>query len=172
MAKLSERQQRLLDTVKETRSQIEGPLRTLADDYEYAEFRAKAPVRDAIEEAEKGGVPIKRITEEGMGFTYPAKLRAWVQAPESVVRRLMQGTFSAPLNVGFEEVVASVTAVSRDDSTGRFSVMLDGVQHTVDSYGPPSEPWSEPNSAIPQSVYDLIKKEFPQWELIEDEEED
>lgn len=171
MAKLNEKQQRLLNTVRETHEQIMPSLRKLQEDYEYAVFRAQAPVIDAIRTAEVEGVPFKRITEEGMGFTYPMKLRQWIQPPESVVRRLMSTDVAVATSEVFENTVAEVRAVSRDSHTGEFTVTYQGNVFTVPSIGPDNEPWSSADPHTPQGVYDLIKQEYPTWELMEDDED-
>lgn len=167
MANLNEKQKRLLENVRETYEQIRPQLTRLEEDYLFADFRAKAPVRDAIAAAEEAGVPLKRITEEGMGFTYPAKLRAWMQAPDAVVRRLMSGNVVEAASAAFEEVVDTIRTVTRDNTTGVFTVVYLGEEYNVPSFGPTDESWSTADPSVPQGVYDLIQSEYPTWVLLE-----
>ena len=172
MAKLNDKQARLLASVRETRAQVDESLAKLEDDYIYADFRAKSPVRDAVQAALDAGVPYKRIAEEGMGFTYPAKLRAFLQAPDAVVRRLMDANPVVQAVETFEDTVEQVKSVTRDGGTGEITVVYKGLTYTVPSFGPAGEFWSSAVAEVPQAVYDLIQAEFPQWELLEEEEED
>lgn len=180
MAKLDEKQQRLLLAVSETMAQVKPTLDTLSSDYLYADYRAKAPVRDAINAAQEAGVPFIRITEDGMDFSYPGKLREWMSAPDEVVQRLISGgpdmlTPSAPAPAAvaakFDDAVEAVKTVTHDSASGVFTVNYFGRQFEVPSLGGSAMPWSSADPAIPQGVYDLIKKSFPMWELLEDEED-
>lgn len=171
MANLNERQQRLLDAVRETNEQVAPVLQELEDDYQFALYQAKAPVREAILAAEDAGVPFSRIMKDGVGFTYPGKLRAWIQAPEAVVKRIMGSKLGAEPTTEFDTTVRKVGAVVRDPSTGEFSVSYLGDTYKVPSYGPAQECWSSADPEVPQGAYDLIQREYPSWVLLEDEED-
>ena len=171
MANLTEKQQRLLDAVRETYQQVAPALARLEEDYIHAEYRAKAPVRDAIQAAEEAGVPFKRITHEAIGFSYPGKLRDWIRTPEAVIQKILAGEAPLPKSTEFEDVVESVKTVVRNPSTGEFTVNHLGTTYSVMSFGPNQECWSSADPAIPQGVYDLIQEEFPTWVLLEDEED-
>lgn len=171
MANLTEKQQRLLDAVRETYEQVAPALARLEEDYIHAEYRAKAPVRDAIQAAEEAGVPFKRITHEAIGFSYPGKLRDWIRTPEAVIQKIMAGEAPLPKSTEFEDAVESVKSVVRNPSTGEFTVSYLGNSYTVLSYGTAQECWSSPEAGVPQGVYEMIQEEFPTWILLEDEED-
>ena len=169
MAKLNERQARLLEAVKETYGQVKPSLEKLEFDYQSAEYRAKTPVRDAINAAVEAGVPYRRIAQEAMGFGYPQKLQLWLSAPDSLVQALMGG--AVPVTE-FDSTVEEVKAVTREPTTGEFTVNYMEKTYKVPSYGPMNDCWTPADPSIPQGVYDVIQREFPQWTLLEDEEED
>lgn len=169
MVALNDKQQRLLNNVKETLESIQPTLDKLEEDFQYAHFRAKAPVIDAIRAAEVGGVPFKQVVE--LGFKYPAKLQKWLQPPDAVVRRMLSTDVAVATNEVFEETVAQVRAVTRDSFSGEFKVHYQGNVFTVPSTGQDMAPWSVADNLTPQGVYELIKQEFPAWELLEDDEE-
>lgn len=169
MTKLNDRQERLLQNVAQTRDQVQPNLDRLQEEYELADYRAKSPVRDAIETAQEEGVPFRRI-QEVMGFSYPEKLKNWMRLPDSATKRLLAGDVPAQASKTFVEVIDSVKTVVRDSHSGVFTVHYNGHPYQVASSGPNEEAWSSADPAIPQGVYDLIKKEFPTWELLEEDD--
>lgn len=170
MTRLNERQTRLLATVRETNEQIQPTLDKLNLEYEIASYKAKAPVREAIEAAIEDGVPFSRVMREGMGFTYPGKLKEWMQMPESMAKHIMNQDLVEATATEFDSTVADAAVVTRDDTTGVFSVVYRGEKHEVKSYGSDGDFWSSADASIPQAVYDLIREEFPSWVLLEDED--
>lgn len=170
MAKLNDRQQRLLDAVGETLRAVEPSLKRLRDDYDIADYRGKAPVRAAIEAATSAGVPFNRITKDGMGFTYPGKLRDWLEVPDALVNRMNGDDPVAVATEKFQDTVEKVTSVTRDNGTGDIVVTYLGDTYRVKSFGDIGGFWSGAEPTIPEAVYKLIGEEYPQWELVEDGE--
>lgn len=173
MTRLNDRQARLLASVREIRDQIQPTLDVLEFEYESAVYRAKGPVRDAINAALDEGVPYSRVTNEGMGFSYPGKLRDWLRPAESVVDRMFAQEQVVPVAAEkFEDAVDQVQTVTKDDKTNDFVVVYRGATYRVPSYGTGDSTWSSAQPSIPQGVYDMIQESYPQWVLLEDEDDE
>lgn len=176
MANLNEKQERLLANVGRVLEQVTPNLNRLREDFDAADYRAKAPVRDAISAALEADVPFSRIVKDGMGFSYPAKLKDWLRPPGGLFAGApvpaAEPVSTRQTAEQFSDAVDAVKTVTRDADTGEIKVHYLGMEYVVKSLGTSKEFWSSADPAIPQGVYDLIQREFPAWELLEDEEDD
>ena len=73
MTKLNDIQERSLQGAVDTFNSILPVLQKMEEDYEYAIYRAKKPLRDVVDEALANGVPLKRLAEdaEAQGLAAP-----------------------------------------------------------------------------------------------------
>ena len=79
MTKLNDTQERVLQAVKATFADTLPVLQKMEEDYEYAVYRAKKPLREAVEDALENGVPLKRLALDAAGFKYPQELKLWLE---------------------------------------------------------------------------------------------
>lgn len=82
MTNLSEEQDALLTAVALTRGRVEDRLEELENEYAVKRYDAEAPLRQAILEADLGGVPRRRIHLQGLDTKDAAVLKRYLpQAP-------------------------------------------------------------------------------------------
>lgn len=171
MTNLNDHQEKLLRVVKETFDDVMPVLDKMKAEYEYAEYRAKKPLQEAVEQAIAGGVPMSRITKEGTNFTYPQKLTNWLATPQSVTDRLEGGDVALQATDTLEDGVSDIETVTRDPRTGAFKVWQGTRPYEVKAFGPDDAAWAEREENIPQVVYDLISDKYPDFVLLEPEDE-
>ena len=172
MTNLNDVQEQLLDAVKVAYADVIPVLKKMQDDYEYAVYRAKKPIRDAVSAAQDGRVPMARIVEDATDLRYAQKLKAWLQPSDSVVERVMEGG-DVQLQAAeiYTEDIESIETVSRHPSTGVFTVAYKGDDYEVSAMGPDSEPWASRVESVPQGVYDLIQSRYPGFVILEDDDD-
>lgn len=172
MTNLNEVQERLLASVAEVNAQIKPDLDRITEAYELAIYRAKTPVRDAVQAAREGKVPMNRILRDGMGMSYPGQYRQWNEPPAALVQ-VTATPAAAPTVVvenDFAEAALGVNTVVRNSANGIITVNYAGQEYQIASMGSAEDIWSSADPAVPQVVYDLIQERFPAWELLEDED--
>lgn len=172
MTILNENQEQMLVSVRTTYDDVLPVLMQMRDEYEYAVYLAKKPIRDVVEAAQEAGVPMARIVADGTDMQYAQKLKNWLQPTESVINRIMGG--DAPISAvdTYSAVMESIETVTRNPSDGKFNVTYNGQEYTVPALGPDSEPWATEDAALPRGVYDLITERYPGFVVIGDEDED
>lgn len=170
MTILNEHQQQLLEAVKTTYADVVPVLKKMEEDYEYAVYRAKKPIRDAVDAALEGKVPLSRIVSEATDFTYPQKLRTWLRPSDELTDRLIENDVPQQAVDMYAEDIESIRTVSRDPSTGEFSVVYQGQDFKVAAMGPDEEPWASADPDIPQGVYELIASKYPGFVVLDDED--
>lgn len=173
MTKLNDAQEQLLQAVKVAYDDVAPVLAKMEEDYEFAVYRAKKAVRDAVAAAQDGRVPMARITQEGTDLRYAQKLKAWLQPAESVVERVMDGG-DVQLQAAeiYTEDIESIESVTRHPSTGVFAVSYKGGDYSVAAMGPDTEPWAPRDWSIPNGVYELIEARYPGFVVLDDDDEE
>lgn len=171
MTILNEQQEQLLETVKTTYDDVVPVLKRMEEDYEYAVYRAKKPIRDAVDAALDGKVPMSRIVSEATDFNYPQKMRTWLRPSDELMDRLIENDVPQQAVDTYAEDIESIRTVSRDPSNGEFSVLYQGHDYKVAAMGPDEEPWASLEPGIPQGVYDLIQSKYPGFVALDDEED-
>ena len=173
MTNLNDVQEQLLDAVKVAYADVIPVLKKMQDDYEYAVYRAKKPIRDAVAAAQEGRGPMARIVEDATDLRYSQKLKAWLQPPESVVERVMEGG-DVQLQAAeiYTEDIESIESVSRHPATGVFTVAYKGNDYEVSAMGPDSEPWAALDPSVPHGVYELIQLRYPGFVTLDDDDDD
>lgn len=171
MTILNEKQEQLLETVKTTYADVVPVLKKMEEDYEYAVYRAKKPIRDAVDAALEGKVPMSRIVSEATDFTYPQKLRTWLRPSDELTNRLIENDVPQQAAEAYTEDIESIRTVSRDPSTGEFSVTYQGHDFKVAAMGPDEEPWASKEPDIPVGVYELIESKYPGFVVLEEEDD-
>ncbi len=169
MTKLNDTQERVLQAVKATFADTRPVLQKMEEDYEYAVYRAKKPLREAVEDALENGVPLKRLALEAAGFKYPQKLKLWLEPSEELLARL-SGDVVLQTSDQFADDVESIKTVVRNPKTGEFEVTYKGEFFSVSALGPDAEPWSSRDTTVPQGVYDLITDEYPAYVVLEEDD--
>lgn len=173
MTKLNDVQQQLLDGVRTAFDDVAPVLKKMRDDYEYAVYRAKKPVRDAVVAAQEGTVPMARIVGDATDLRYAQKLKAWLQPAESVIDRVMEGgDAQLAATEAYAEDIEAIESVTRHPSTGKFTVAYKGSEYTVSAMGPDEESWAAVEEGIPPGVYDLISERYPGFVVLDDEDEE
>lgn len=173
MTRLNDTQEQLLASVKIAYEDVTPVLKQMRDDYEYAVYRAKKAIRDAVVAAQEGGVPMSRIVTEATDLKYGQKLKAWLQPDESVIDRVMAGG-DARLAASdtYEEELESIETVTRHPSTGKFNVTYKGNSYVVSAMGPDEDCWGAPEEGVPMGAYELITDRFPGFVLLEDDDDE
>ena len=169
MTKLNDTQERVLQSVKAAFADTLPVLQKMEEDYEYAVYRAKKPLREAVEDALENGVPLKRLSLEAAGFKYPQKLKLWLEPSEELLARL-NSDVTLQTSDQFADDVESIKTVVRNPKTGEFEVTYKGEFFSVSALGPDSEPWSSRDTTVPQGVYDLITEEYPAYVVLEEDD--
>ena len=170
MTNLDDAQQALLDEVGKAYEAVKPALKKMRTDYEYAAHQAKNLVREAVEAAVGGGVPMSRITTEGTDFKYPQKFKAWLQPHEMVIEAMMDNTQIIDTTV-YADDIKSISLVTRDPSTGVFSVDFNGETFHVHALGSDREPWTTLDENIPEEVYAMISEDYPKFIVLEDDDD-
>lgn len=159
MTKLNDTQAHLLEMVKDSYQAVLPVLDQLEAEYQYAVYRAKKAVQDAVSEALEAGVPMTQLSKEAAGFTYAQKLEKWLDPHPSVRDRLDSDlTFSTADT--YKDSLDQIEAVTRDAQTGKILVTYMGDQYTINAFGPDEAPWAERVDSVPLGVYDLIREKF------------
>lgn len=171
MTILNEQQEQLLEVVKTTYADVVPVLNKMEEDYEYAVYRAKKPIRDAVDLALEGKVPLSRIVSDATDFKYPQKMRNWLRPSDNLLDRLVDTDVTQQAVEAYTEDIESIRTVSRDPSTGEFLVVYQGRDYTVSAMGSDVEPWATVEPDIPQGVYDLITSKYPGFVALEDDDE-
>lgn len=173
MTKLNDTQEHLLRAVESAYQDVAPVLAKMEEDYEFAVYRAKKAVRDAVAAAQEGRVPMARITQDGTDLRYAQKLKAWLQPAESVVERVMEGG-DVQLQAAeiYADDIESIESVTRHPGTGVFAVSYKGGDYSVAAMGPDAEPWAPRDMSIPEGVYLLIGERYPGFVVLDDDEED
>lgn len=171
MTKLNDTQERILQGVKDTFADILPVLQKMEEDYEYAVYRAKKPLRESVDDALANGVPLKRIAEDAAGFAYPQKLKLWLRPSDALMERLAGGDVVLQTADTFTEDIESIESVTRDPKTGVFHVTHRGGEYKVPALGPDEEPWSSREQSVPQAVYDLIAAKYPSYVVLDEEDD-
>lgn len=172
MTILNEAQEQLLASVKTAYDDVTPVLKEMRDEYEFAVYRAKKAIRDAVVAAQDAGVPMSRIVAEATDMKYGQRLKAWLQPAECVVDRVMAGGAVLENTETYAEELNSIETVTRHPSTGKFKVTYDGSDYEVSAMGPDADCWGAQEPGVPEEVYELIKNRFPGFVLLEDDEED
>lgn len=171
MTILNDTQEQLLTAVRNAYDDVTPILRNMHEDYEVSVYRAKKPIRDAVESATTGGVPLSRIVSEATDLKYPQRLKAWLRPSDVVVDRLITGDVQMEATDTYAEEINKIETVSRDPSNGKFTVVYLGSEYTVAALGPDSEPWATEDENIPKGVYTLIEKRYPGFAVIGDDDD-
>lgn len=171
MTNLTKAQESLLEGVRKTYEDVTPILTRLQEEYEYADYRAKRPLRDAIDVAREAGVPMSRIVKEATEFTYPQALTRWLEPAPSVQDRLSAPKTEEPQpeTETFAEELEDIRTVVRDGSTGIFKVNYKGFDYEVRAIGPDEEPWTTREEDVPSGVYELIESEYPGFVVLEED---
>lgn len=171
MTNLNDRQEQLLETVRTTYDDVLPVLKRMQEDFEYATYRAKKPIRDAVDAALEGKVPMARIVNDATDLGYAQKLKVWLRPSDDLVKRLTEDT-DVPIQATetYAEDIESIETVSRNPNNGEFRVMYGGEVYTVAAMGPDEEPWASTDGAVPQGAYDLISKKYPGFVVLEDDD--
>jgi len=82
---LSEEQDKLLANVVTTKERVDARLVELESEYAIKRYDAEAPLRQAIIDADTGGVPRRQIHIKGLGTTDAAVLRNYLPKAAAVV---------------------------------------------------------------------------------------
>lgn len=160
MTVLNDRQTQLLETVKTTYDDVLPVLKKMEEDYEYAIYRAKKPIRDAVDAALDGSVPMARIVNDATDLGYAQKLKVWLRPSDDLVRRFEGKDVTLQATEAYAEDIESIVTVSRTPD-GVFNVMYEGEQYKITAMGPDTEPWATKEPQVPQGVYDLITTRYP-----------
>lgn len=171
MTVLTDGQQQLLDSVREVYQGITPVIVRMETDYEQALYRAKKPVRDAIDLALDNGVPMARIVNEATDLGYPLKLKQWLAAPESLADPDDVEDVPEQAVEIYAEDIESIRTVTRDPRNGEFLVVFQGMDFKVPAMGPDSEPWAVADSEIPQGVYDLVTEKYPGFVVLGEDDD-
>ena len=175
MTLITDAQKKLVANIEREYMQAETKVRKLTDDYEYAVYLAKQGLRQAVAEAREQGVPMRRIASDGMGSQYPQQVDRYLSYPHSVTIRLAAAQRrEEPEQVipdEFEPEAPVLYSVYRHDETGTFSVIWEGKNYEVRSFGPDSEAWTSREEDIPQQVYDLIIEKYPSFVVLDEDDE-
>ena len=171
MAILDDKQEQLLQAVKAVYEDVVPVLKKMEEDYEYAVYRAKKPIRDAVEAATEGRVPMARIVSDATNFTYPQKLRLWLRPSDELMERMVETDVPQQAAEIYTEDIESIRTVSRDPSTGEFSVTYQGHDFRVAAMGPDEEPWASKEPDIPVGVYELIESKYPGFVALDEEDD-
>lgn len=171
MTRMNSTQEALLDAVKTTYRELMPVLQKLEDDYEFAVYTAKRGLRDAIDSATAGGVPMRRITEDGTGFQYPQKLKNFLRPSDRLAHRLVAGETGGLEESIFTETVESIEGVTRDPNTGDFTVFHKGDSYKVKSFGSGADIFSVRDSNVPDEVYAVIGEHHSGYVVMDDDEE-
>lgn len=166
MTRLNDTQARLLASVQKLKAQADRTIETIQKEADLAEFKAKSPVVQAIDEALKGGVPFRQMVE-ALDMSYSNRLKQWMQPPNWMVQDMV-----ASNTTGITNVAQEMKLVSRDPKTGEFRVKYLDETYTVPAMGPDDEAWSSADPNVPSAVYDKIKEQYPGWVLLEEENDD
>lgn len=172
MTNLSPAQEEMLANVGETYEEVARQIQATEDDYAYALYNLKTPVRDAVEHARNNGVPMNRIAPL-CGNMYAQKLNRWLSIDPGVLIRRATGEVRVTPTVREEvkEIIEHIETVTRNPQTGVFTVQYDGQTHKVQAYGPDEEAWASPEDTTPPEVYELIKDKHPGFVVVEDVED-
>lgn len=170
MTRMNNTQEALLDAVKAANRELMPVLQKLEDDYEFAVYTAKRGLRDAIDNATAGGVPMRRITEDGTGFQYPQKLKNFLRPSDRLAHRLVAGETGGLEESIFTETVETIEGVNRDPNTGDFTVFLRGHSYVVKSFGSGADIFSVRDQDIPDEVYTLIGEHNPGYVVMEEDD--
>lgn len=170
MTKLDDTQERDLETIRQLFQANLPVLEKLRQEYEYAVYRAKKPIVDAIEEAREDGIPMRRITEISGLFKYPQQLEKWMAPDETVIARLEEGGQAAEVAETFSDQLDNAETVTRDARTGVISVHHFGTVYEVPAYGSEYDIWTPEDPEIPVEVYELIKDKFPGFVALGEED--
>lgn len=170
MTRMNNTQEALLDAVKAANRELMPVLQKLEDDYEFAVYTAKRGLRDAIDSASAGGVPMRRITEDGTGFQYPQKLKNFLRPSDRLAHRLVAGETGGLEESIFTETVETIEGVNRDPNTGDFTVFLRGHSYVVKSFGSGADIFSVRDQDIPNEVYTLIGEHNPGYVVMEEDD--
>lgn len=171
MTILNDKQVQLLETVRTTYNDVIPVLKKMEDDYEYAVYRAKKPIRDAVDAATDGGVPLSRIVSEATDLTYPQKLRIWLRPSDDLLDRLVGDDVPLQASETYAENIESIETVSRSPHTGAFTATYGGSDYTVPAMGPDAEPWATREEDIPEGVYELIATKFPGFVVLDEDDD-
>ena len=171
MTILDDKQEQLLQAVKSVYEDVVPVLKKMEEDYEFAVYRAKKPIRDAVDAATNGKVPMSRIVSDATDFTYPQKLRAWLRPSDSLMERMIESDVPQQAAEVYAEDIESIRTVSRDPNTGEFSVSYQGHDFKVAAMGPDEEPWASADPDIPQGVYELIESKYPGFVVLDDDDD-
>lgn len=170
MTKLNDIQERSLQGAVDTFNSILPVLQKMEEDYEYAIYRAKKPLRDVVDEALANGVPLKRLAEDAAGFMYPQKLKAWLRPSDALVDRLSGGDIALQTAEAFITDIESIESVIRNPKTGEFDVSYKGESYVIPSMGPDEEPWCTEDPSVPAAVYHLISDKYPGFVALGDDD--
>lgn len=171
MTILNETQEQLIVSVRANYDALSPVLAKMQEEYEYAVYRAKKPLRDAVDAAQEGGVPMSRIVSEGTDMRYAQKMKAWLLPAECVIERVLDGDVTTAANDTYTEVLETLTTVTRNASDGKFNVIYNGSQYDVAALGPDSDPWATEDSSIPPQVYELITEAYPGFVVLGEDDE-
>lgn len=160
----------LIRTVKDAYTSVQPALEQLLEDYEYAVYRAKKPVRDAVEAAVEAGIPMKKIVAEATDFSYQQKLTRWLAPPPTVAEKFEDEDEVFQATEQMKDTVDAVVTVARDERTGVVKVWHGTKTYEVTAIGPDSSLWAERDPSVPNKVYELILERYPDFVLLEDEE--
>lgn len=172
MTILDDDQLRMLKTVRERYQDVQPTLDRLQLEYQLAVYKAKRPVQDAVDEAMESGIPLSKIAMDAVGFSYPQKLRRWLEPDPELAVKLAGGDTVLHAAETFEDEVDTIESVTRSPQDGSFSVVYKGDTYTVSAIGPDTEPWSTREEGIPQGVYNLIVSKYPGFVVLNEEDLD
>lgn len=170
MTNLNDRQEQLLETVRVTYNDVLPVLKKMEEDYEYAVYRAKKPIRDAVDAALEGRVPMARIVNDATDLGYAQKLKIWLRPSDDLVKRFEGQDVPVQAVEAYTEDIESIETVSRNPNTGEFKVMFGGDEYIVPAMGPDEEPWASEDPSVPEGVYQLIEKKYPGFVALGDDD--
>lgn len=171
MTILNDTQEQLLVAVKKAYEEVTPVIKKMEEEFEHAVYRAKQPVRDAVDTATDSRVPMSRIVSEATDLKYAQKLINWLKPSEAVAARLEDNSEAVQLTEEFTEEIESITTVHRDPSSGEISVLYQGMTFSVPSLGPDTEPWTTKDENIPPGVYKLIEDKYPGFAVLDEDED-
>lgn len=162
---LTEQQQQIMNNLKEYEVLIDR-ISEAKKVIELTELKLKTDAREDVVQALRYGIPANKLAQF-FKFGYRHRIFKFFSIDEA------KADATTLLNTPIKPKITTdmdgrnLDVPMRNKENGEISVGYKGELFTVKAIGTDLEPWAKRDDAIPQAVYDIIKKHYPNFVVLD-----